>query len=129
MKCKNCNNELLGKFCSQCGQNSKTERINLNYLLSEIPNSIFQLNHGFFFTINQQMIIYLLLGFLFYQENILMITPLVLGIIYNFWCINQIFEGKKTITKIGLIILSYIIFIIGMIVTLFIYVGVSKTLS
>lgn len=248
MNCKNCNNELLGKFCNQCGQKSKVERIDLNYLLNEIPNSIFQLNRGFFFTLKelflrpghsireflsgkrvnhykpisyllitstiyvlsaylmerntffydmalgfeegasgannndetietsflswmskyqayipliilplfsistylafikseynylehlvinfyitgQQMIIYWLLGFLFYKENIFMVTPIAIGIIYNFWCFNQIFKDKKTSTKAGLVILSYIIFVIGMIVTSFIYFGVPKILN
>lgn len=248
MNCKNCNSELLGEFCSQCGQKSKIERINLDYLLNEISSSIFQLNRGFFFTIKelllrpghsireflsgkrvnhykpigflfitstiyvlsayfmerntffydialgfeegasgaknsdekietaflswmsnyqayipliilpifsistylafikskynyfehlvinfyitgQQMIIYWLLGFLFYKENIFMIIPIVLGVIYNFWCFNQIFEGMKVSTKIGLIILSYIIFVIGVAVTSFIFFGLSMAFN
>ena len=239
---------LSGKFCSQCGQKAKVGRIDLDYVLHEIPTTILQLNRGFFFTLKelclrpghsireflsgkrvnhykpigfllitstiyvlstylmerntffydialgfeegasgaknseellessllswvstyqayiplllllpysistylafirsgynyfehlvinfyitgQQMIIYWLLGFLFYKENIFMITPIVLGMIYNFWCFIQLFDKKKTLTKIGLIILSYIIFLMGVIGIAFIISGVVRVLN
>lgn len=239
MICKNCKNKLQGDFCSNCGQKSRVGRINFNYLANEIPNSIFQLNRGFFFTIKelfirpghsireflsgkrvhhykpigfllltstiyvlsayllerntffydlalgfeegasgnnetlgttfinwiskyqvyipliilpifsistyiaffkskynyfehlvinfyitgQQMIIYWILGFLFFKENIFLITPIVVGLIYNFWTFNQIFDNKKFLTKIGLMILTYILFVIGIIMIIMI-VGV-----
>jgi len=211
MICKNCENQLSGDFCNKCGQKSGVERINFRYLVNEIPNSIFQLNRGFLFTIKelfirpghsireflsgkrvrhykpiafllitstiyvlsaylmsrntylsdlisgfkdgieenhqtpdnefldwvskyqiyfpllilpifsistyiaffkstynyfehlvinfyitgQQMIIYWILGFIFFKENILMIAPVIAGMVYNFWTFNQLFENKK----------------------------------
>lgn len=51
MQCLNCENEFVGAFCNRCGQSNKVKRLNGNYLLSELPNSIFQVNHGLLFTI------------------------------------------------------------------------------
>jgi len=53
MICKNCENSFNGKFCNNCGQNSNVKRVDLQYLLKEIPNSIFQVNRGIFFTIRE----------------------------------------------------------------------------
>lgn len=53
MLCKNCNAKLKGKFCSNCGQNIKVDKINFNYLIKELSNTIFQINHGLFFTIKK----------------------------------------------------------------------------
>ncbi len=53
MDCKNCGVKVNGKFCSNCGQKTNVNTINLNYLLAEINSSFFQLNHGFFYTIKQ----------------------------------------------------------------------------
>jgi len=228
MNCKNCGNIITGDFCGNCGQKSKSQRINFSYLVGEIPNSIFQLNRGFFYTVKellfrpghtirefllgkrvqhykpigfllltttiyvvtyyfleketffydmiggmmegaeakdnpidssyldflhkyqiylplvilplfsfstylafskskynyfehlviniyitgQQMLIYLLLGFLFYVNNFLIMTPLLIGFTYNVWTFNQVFNEKKLLTKVGLILLSYLIFIV-----------------
>ena len=75
------------------------------------------------------MIIYWLLGFLFFKENIFMLTPIVLGMIYNFWCFSQLFKDKKIFTKIGLIILSYFIFLLSIIIPAFIYGIILKVLN
>ncbi|SNR17667.1 DUF3667 domain-containing protein [Tenacibaculum jejuense] len=53
MNCKNCNAEVIGNFCSNCGQKTNVDTIDFKYLLSEINNSIFQVDHGFFYTIKQ----------------------------------------------------------------------------
>jgi len=245
MICKNCENQLSGDFCNKCGQKSKVERINFKYLANEIPNSVFQLNRGFLFTVKelfirpghsireflsgkrvhhykpigfllitstiyvvsaylmsrntflsdmilgfkdgaegnngtsdfkflnwvskyqiyfplfilpifsistylaffkskynyfehlvinfyitgQQMIIYWILGFIFFKENMLMITPVIVGAVYNFWTFNQLFQNKKFITKVGLIILSYLIFTILLLMILMMVVGFLKILS
>ncbi len=53
MTCKNCGEHVDGNYCSECGQKSKVARINAKYVLSEIPETFFQLNHGLFFTIKE----------------------------------------------------------------------------
>lgn len=53
MKCKNCQTEFTGNFCNHCGQNSNVGRINLNYVVNDLPNSIFSLDRGFFFTLKE----------------------------------------------------------------------------
>lgn len=53
MNCKNCNVKISGNFCSNCGQKINTDRINFKYLINEINTTIFQLDHGFFYTIKQ----------------------------------------------------------------------------
>ncbi|MEM6723991.1 MAG: DUF3667 domain-containing protein [Bacteroidota bacterium] len=232
MNCKNCNAELHGAYCYQCGQPAKVDRISFSYLLREIPSSIFQLDHGFLFTLKvlflrpghsirgflagqrvhfykpigfllltstiyvlssylfdrntffydialgfeegasgikdsavlaetsllrwmakyqayvplmilplfsistylafirsgynyvehlvinfyitgQQMMIYWLFSFLFYQDNILIVTPLLIGAAYNFWCFHQLFEQKGSLIKVGLMLLSYVLFLLS----------------
>lgn len=51
MHCKNCGNIFEGKFCNQCGQNSRVDKLTLRSFLEELSDSIFQVNHGLFFTI------------------------------------------------------------------------------
>lgn len=53
MTCKNCNQDISDNYCQSCGQKASVQRINLPYLLNEIPESLFQLNHGLFFTIKE----------------------------------------------------------------------------
>ncbi|MRT93635.1 DUF3667 domain-containing protein [Ancylomarina sp. 16SWW S1-10-2] len=53
MICKNCGYNFQGKFCNNCGQNSNVGKVDLKYFLNEIPNSIFQVNRGFLFTIKE----------------------------------------------------------------------------
>ncbi len=53
MTCKNCGNNFEGNFCNNCGQSSKVSRIDFKFLVHEIPNSVFQLNRGFFYTIKE----------------------------------------------------------------------------
>lgn len=63
-----------------------------------------------------QMIIYLILGFVFFKENLFLLTPFLAGFIYNIWAFNQLFENKTNVKKAMLIILTYLIFIIELIV-------------
>lgn len=229
MICKNCEKSFDGNYCSHCGQKSEIKRIDVRYLINEIPNSIFQLDRGFLFTMKelfvrpghsireflvgkrkphykpfaylvitftlyalisylserstfiddllygfkgrmsesgeavdapildwiskhqvyvtlfilpffslasylafvrsgynyfehlilnlyingQQMIIYMLLGFIFYQDNLLTGIPIFIGFLYNFWAYFQFFESKRTSTKIGLMALTYLLFVLG----------------
>ncbi len=53
MKCKNCENEVDGNFCTNCGQNTRVDKLNLPNFLVEISDSIFQLNRGLLYTIKK----------------------------------------------------------------------------
>lgn len=53
MQCKNCGTQVKGNFCHNCGQRTNVGRIDFSYIIQEIPNSIFQLNRGFFFTVRE----------------------------------------------------------------------------
>jgi len=53
MECKNCGHDLEGNFCTNCGQSSKVSRVSYKYVLDEIPNSLLQINHGFFYTVKE----------------------------------------------------------------------------
>lgn len=56
MNCRNCGHSIDGKFCKNCGQNSKVDRIDFRNLLNEISESIFQINKGFFYTLKELFI-------------------------------------------------------------------------
>lgn len=51
MKCKNCGNNFEGKYCNSCGQNIRVDKLTLKNFIEELSESIFQINHGLFFTI------------------------------------------------------------------------------
>lgn len=50
MTCKNCGHTVSDNYCSKCGQSTKISRITFKSVLSQITESIFQINHGFLFT-------------------------------------------------------------------------------
>lgn len=50
MICNNCSKEFEGNFCNSCGQSAKQRRIDSRYFFTDIPNSVFQLDSGFFLT-------------------------------------------------------------------------------
>ncbi len=56
MNCKNCKEKLDGKYCSNCGQSDRVGKIDLPYLFNELSTTVFQLNHGFLYTIKQLFI-------------------------------------------------------------------------
>lgn len=233
-----------GNFCGNCGQNAKVKKINLKYLMDEIPDSLFQVNRGFLYTVKQltlrpghsiqeflegkrkpyykpfafflitstvyfllpylldkntfiddlllgfrdgmkennvsadsgildwisknqnyfillflplfsfasylafikskynyfehlvinmyitgyQMIIYLIFSFVFFEENLLITAPLIIGFVYNFWTFNQLFEDKKIWNKILWLILAYIIFLAEILLVMFLVVGIMTRL-
>lgn len=53
LECKNCNSVVDGNFCPQCGQATKTHRINALYFLHDIPHSVFHVDKGFPYTFYQ----------------------------------------------------------------------------
>lgn len=53
--CKNCNAELNGNFCSNCGQPAKLKKIDGHYIKHEIGR-VLQLEKGIFYTIKELLI-------------------------------------------------------------------------
>ncbi|NMH28084.1 DUF3667 domain-containing protein [Flavobacterium silvaticum] len=51
--CKNCGNEFEGNYCNNCGQKSKTARLDWHYLNDEAKYTFLHLNGGLLFTIAQ----------------------------------------------------------------------------
>lgn len=54
-KCKNCNAELNGNYCSNCGQPAKLKRIDAHYIKHEIENGL-NFDKGIFYTIKELLI-------------------------------------------------------------------------
>lgn len=55
MNCKNCNIEVISKFCPNCGQKAELERINGHYIKHEIQH-LFHFEKGIFYTIKELLI-------------------------------------------------------------------------
>ncbi|MGZ2369612.1 DUF3667 domain-containing protein [Ancylomarina sp. YFZ004] len=72
----------------------------------------------------QQMIIYFIFSFVFFEDNILLIIPYIIGVIYNFWTFHQFFKDKKTLNKIWLLLLTYIILLLEIMIIMFITAGI-----
>lgn len=53
INCLNCNAELNGQFCSNCGQSSDTHTINLHYLWHDIQHGLLHVDKGILFTIKE----------------------------------------------------------------------------
>lgn len=53
MNCKNCGEEVNGRFCSNCGQSTKVGKIDLSNFLKDLSNTIFQVDKGFFYTFKE----------------------------------------------------------------------------
>jgi len=51
MKCKNCEHDFEGNFCSHCGQNAGVHRFNFGYFLKETFFSSLDIENGFFYTL------------------------------------------------------------------------------
>lgn len=54
-KCKNCNAELNGNYCSNCGQPAKLKRIDAHYIKLEIEK-VLNFDKGIFYTIKELLI-------------------------------------------------------------------------
>lgn len=53
--CSNCNDELIGKYCSNCGQPAKVKRIDGHYVVHEIEH-VLHFERGILFTIKELLI-------------------------------------------------------------------------
>jgi membrane-associated HD superfamily phosphohydrolase len=54
--CKNCGHNFHGNFCSECGQNAHTERIDSHFFLHDIPHSVLHIDKGFFYTFKELVV-------------------------------------------------------------------------
>ncbi len=53
--CRNCNSELQGNYCSNCGQPVKLKRIDRKYMKEEL-GQVLQFEKGIFFTVKELLI-------------------------------------------------------------------------
>lgn len=51
--CKNCDNQLAGNFCSNCGQKSSTHAISFSTLLHDLQHDLLHFDKGILFTSKQ----------------------------------------------------------------------------
>ena len=52
--CLNCNEEIAGKFCSNCSQSASTHRFSLSHVIQhDFIHGIFHFDKGFFYTIKE----------------------------------------------------------------------------
>ena len=51
--CKNCGTELIDKYCPHCGQKASTKRIELKWLLHELPHAVWHVEKGFLYNVIQ----------------------------------------------------------------------------
>ena len=56
MNCKNCGHPVAGNFCSHCGQKSSVGKINAASFITEVSESIFQIDRGFFYTLKELLV-------------------------------------------------------------------------
>jgi len=52
LNCKNCGFGYTGHFCPQCGQPAHEKRIDAQWLLHDVPHSVFHIDKGFFYTVS-----------------------------------------------------------------------------
>ena len=69
----------------------------------------------------QQMFIYFIFSFIYDRNSYLVLFPLLLGMGFNFWAYIQFFNKKSTFKKILLIVLTYLIFIVGIFIGMIIF--------
>lgn len=48
-QCKNCGEELLNKYCPNCGQKANVGRITLGQLIRDLPHVVFHVDKGFLY--------------------------------------------------------------------------------
>jgi hypothetical protein len=104
--CKNCGTQFAGNYCPNCAQSAGVSRIKFRSFFSEFMHSIFQLDRGFFYTLQQlvirpaQVILEFLEGkrrsyfkpitYVFLLSTIYFLTSRLIN--HNIW-INDFIEG------------------------------------
>ncbi len=51
--CQNCNLEINGNFCSHCGQNSNTHRLNFHFLWHDIQHGLLHVDKGILYSVKE----------------------------------------------------------------------------
>jgi Protein of unknown function (DUF3667) len=51
--CKNCGHQFDFDYCNKCGQKASTKRIEMKWLLHELPHAVWHLEKGFLFNVVQ----------------------------------------------------------------------------
>jgi len=51
--CKNCHTTLSGKFCSECGQEASTHKINIHFMWHDIQHGLLHMDKGILFTFKE----------------------------------------------------------------------------
>ena len=103
-RCKNCNSELAGLYCNQCGQKD-TELLSLMVIVREFTNNVFSFDSRFFITLK-----YLIIkpGFLtteYWEGKRTTYLPplrlyLVLSVLY-FFIISMVSDDTSVFSKIS----------------------------
>ena len=103
-RCKNCNSELAGLYCNQCGQKD-TDLLSLVVIVREFTNNVFSFDSRFFITLK-----YLIIkpGFLTTEywkgKRTTYLPPLrlylVLSVLY-FFIISMISDDTSVFSKIS----------------------------
>ena len=75
----------------------------------------------------QQMIIYLIFSFITNRD--FATIPLLLGIVFNIWSYSQFFNNKSKLKKMLLIVLTYLIFILEIIIVMIVSIGIWKLIK
>lgn len=53
IECKNCSTEFEGKFCPNCGQKAKTNRITIRQVVRDLRDQLIHFDKGFLYTIRE----------------------------------------------------------------------------
>jgi hypothetical protein len=51
--CLNCDSEIPGNFCGNCGQSAKVHKINFHFLIHDIQHGLLHIEKGFLYTIKE----------------------------------------------------------------------------
>jgi uncharacterized protein DUF3667 len=54
--CKNCGEPVEKKFCPSCGQKASVKRIEMKWLLHQLPHAVWHIEKGFFYNVKQLFI-------------------------------------------------------------------------
>ena len=103
--CKNCNEPVEGKFCSNCGQSTGTHRLSFHFLLHDLQHGFLHFDKGIIYTVKQ---LYTRPGhsireFIegkrvrhFRPISLVIILATVYGILYHYFHINLLVsEGEE----------------------------------
>lgn len=56
LSCKNCDQNLRGNYCNNCGQSAETHRLNFHFLWHDIQHGLFHFDKGVLYTSKQLLI-------------------------------------------------------------------------